>query len=124
MGPSTSAVGSHDLDSGGASDRCSDEGETGEGEADCELDLFAASDKRLACGSWQGSKGTSYTISLNTKGQGDWICSRYDTHGNSKSFTLFYDWEYDLIWWGTAGAYFASASELHGTPDCLRWYAS
>jgi len=121
--PSTSAIGSHDLDCSGAADRCSDD--VGSSEAESELDLFAASDVNLAQGEWQGQKGSSYSISRSTnKGQGDWICWRQDVNGSSKSFKLFYDWDYDLIWWGAAGTYFASATELEEHPESLRWYAN
>merc|ERR1712217_447021 len=32
------------------------------------------------------------------------------------------DYDYDIIWWGTKGLYFASALELHDTGARLCWY--
>lgn len=77
----------------------------------------------LTRGAWDGSRGDSYKLHAG-KAEGVWTCWRQDSCGTSKSFTISYDWEYDLIWWGTTGTYFASAAQIVEAPWELNWYVS
>lgn len=100
----------------------SDGEETSETDVDDGSALHSATERYLPGGIWEGDRGETYSFKPGRKGMGHWSCMRQDTTGTSKMFTVAYDWDYDLIWWGTTGAYFASAAELAENPDELRWY--
>jgi len=77
----------------------------------------------LARGPWDGSRDDSYTL-YPGKTEGVWTCWRKDKCATSKSFTISYDWDYDLIWWGTKGTYFASVAQIVECPWEIKWCCS
>merc|ERR1712039_407917 len=82
---------------------------------------FARVREYLARSAWDGSRGDAYVFNQG-KTEGVWTCWRQDSNATSKSFTVSYDWEYDLIWWGTKGTYFASGAQIVEAPWEINWY--
>jgi hypothetical protein len=87
-----------------------------------ESDRLEALRRCLESRKWVGRRGDSYELSL--VGEMCWTCIRKDNAG-SKKFTVSYDDEYDIVWWGTDKAYYTDAADL--AADGVRqisWYAA
>lgn len=71
---------------------------------------------------WVGRRGDTYELSY--VGEKYWTCVRKDNSG-SKKFTVSYDGEHHLVWWGTDMAFYTDASDLsrEGTGQVC-WYAA
>lgn len=80
----------------------------------------------LLAGLWEGPKGEKYQIQFEPSYSEGYhkpcgTCVRQD----SKSLTTFsisYDQDYDLLWWGTHKKFVLDCSELANSPSKARWY--
>merc|ERR1719265_1649004 len=82
--------------------------------------LINASTSALS-GTWQGSMGETYKIE--PRGKGSWTCVQGGI-GAQKYFSVAYDRDSNLIWWGTKGAFFLDPSEVCQEPERVKWYAA
>jgi hypothetical protein len=69
-------------------------------------------------GTWQGHKGETYTVSCVGA---SWQCVRHETY-STKRFTMIYDCDKNIVWWGIQRAYFFCVSDLFEHPAQLKWY--
>jgi len=76
----------------------------------------------LEGGKWVGRRGDTYELSF--IGEMCWTCVRKDNSG-PKKFTVSYDAEHHIVWWGTDQAYYTDAADLaaEGTQR-ISWYAA
>lgn len=68
---------------------------------------------------WAG-RGETYEVLIGKSTT--WTCIRRDKQG-TKKFTLSYDPEYSVVYWGTDRAYYFDAAELHDGSDEISWYS-
>jgi len=96
----------------------SDGAEAGRAPAPEEVLLLAV--KRGLAGIWYGGMGETYRFRFGTGVE--WTCTRHGPNG-TRTFDATYDGDNAVIWWGTNGAYYFSASQAAEEPDELRMYA-
>lgn len=82
--------------------------------------LLRVSTTALSGTIWHGSKGETYK--LEQRGKGSWSVLRNGA-GTQKHFSISYDRESNLVWWGKEGLFFLDPSELCEEPDQAKWYA-
>jgi len=70
---------------------------------------------------WAGRRGETYEVYADDKDT--WTCWRYEAHGGSKKFTLTYNAQKSLVWWGLDYAYFCDLSTLGEGSTEIQWYA-
>lgn len=83
-------------------------------------EMMLATVRHALDGWWEGDKGEAYKLVLDN--ESTWTCSRAGTGGNKK-FTVKYDPESSLIWWGTSWKYYMDPSDLCDDPEQIVWYA-
>lgn len=77
--------------------------------------------KRVLGGMWKGSRGETYKFHPLT--EHSWTCVR-NGDGGHKKFTVTYDEESKLVWWGIEGTYFFDPSELFEAQHQVKWYGA
>lgn len=70
---------------------------------------------------WIGRRRDSYDLSF--VGGACWACKREDNMG-SKKFTVSYDAEHCIVWWGIEQAYYFNACDVDARTDHIAWYAA
>lgn len=75
--------------------------------------------KELLAGMWWGAKWETYAVHF-SKGE-SWTCLRTDYDGGFKKFSLWYDGQHDLVWWGTNFSHYLDLSEVRKQGTCLKW---
>eukprot|EP00440_Ansanella_granifera_P070797 gb/GFBE01076834.1/.p1 GENE.gb/GFBE01076834.1/~~gb/GFBE01076834.1/.p1 ORF type:complete len:299 (+),score=34.19 gb/GFBE01076834.1/:1-897(+) len=70
---------------------------------------------------WIGDKGESYCLKWSA--DRTWTCTRTDTRGGLKLFTVWLDEDSGLVWWGSM-YYFFDPAEVTDNPDRVAWYAA
>lgn len=83
-----------------------------------EQSILATLTKNLK-GTWKGSRGETYTF--HPFEEHTWTCMRNED-GSHKKFTVTYDKNSSLVWWGVDGKYFLDPSELCGWTNQIKWY--
>eukprot|EP00930_Biecheleria_cincta_P072821 TRINITY_DN60168_c0_g1_i1.p1 TRINITY_DN60168_c0_g1~~TRINITY_DN60168_c0_g1_i1.p1 ORF type:complete len:376 (+),score=40.70 TRINITY_DN60168_c0_g1_i1:55-1182(+) len=83
-------------------------------------DMIRDSMKCTLNGWWEGEKGEAYNLVSDDALA--WTCSRAGIAGKKK-FTVRYDPESNLIWWGTSWKYYMDPSDACGQPEQIVWYA-
>jgi len=85
-----------------------------------EEELILDSVKSMMTGSWVGDKGELYV--LESSGELCWNCRRAGVVGNKK-FSMWYDKDSKLIWWGTNWKYFLDPADTREGNGQIVWYA-
>jgi len=75
--------------------------------------------KRNLSYTWVGIRGETYCIDCEKK---NWSCTRWDAVGYRR-YTLVYDSELEIVWWGLDQKYFFSPWELASKNYEVRWYS-
>jgi len=73
------------------------------------------------CGEWIGDKKENYRVDASPQG---WKVARSDAGGTAKKFTLWYDENTDLLWWGTNWTMYVQGSELREKCNNIQWYGN
>jgi len=74
--------------------------------------------RRSLAGKWQGEMGETYEIEFSA-GE-TWTCWRTGVDG-SRRFTLWYDKDDELVWWGLNGTLYLDVSDLTSQTGSIRW---
>lgn len=75
--------------------------------------LFAETD-------WRDENNTN-TYRLRPKAKGTWECVRHDRHGKPAFFTMCYDNELDVVWWGLQRKFYFQPAESRWK---IHWYGA
>jgi len=107
-------------------DSCaSSDGSQADTASDTNADLAVPSPARVRAalaGRWVGSNGETYEITFGSDIH--WQCVRTDAHGLRK-FTLYYENETGLVWWGIGGRFFLDALQVvASSTGQLAWYVA
>lgn len=86
-------------------------------------DTQLADIKRTLAGIWRGSKGETYEIKFDSEAY--WQCVRTDATGRRVNFSMWYEGETGLVWWGNDWSFFLDIHEaVSAVPRQLAWYAA
>jgi len=70
---------------------------------------------------WKGDKGETY--SFEPSGDKTWVCTRTDSRGGFRKFTVWLDEHSGLVWWGSMFYYFDPRDWIEA-PGRVAWYGA
>lgn len=79
--------------------------------------------KRALAGVWVGSKQETYELKFDSEAY--WQCVRTDATGRRVTFSMWYEGETGLVWWGNDWSFFLDVHEaVSAVSRSLVWYAA